>query len=147
MFSCNLPPALLAEWHYHYQRHTLSYHYICTYLSAGFRSMKMILALGYRWWMWLATVTRGSVHSSLPGINGHWRLSKKYEGDPSPTTPKEKECQHFSWSSAKTQFCCCLPSNTFLAHTSVVSINNKHTLDVRNPSKTHMYMRLKMLYY
>ena len=34
--------------------------------------------------MWLATVTRGSEHPSLPGMRGHRRLSKKYEGDPSP---------------------------------------------------------------
>ena len=37
-------------------------------------------------------------------------------------------------------------ASTFLAHTSVVLVNNKHTLDVWNPSKTHMYMRLKMLH-
>lgn len=64
-----------------------------THLSTGFLRMRMILALGYRWWMWLATVTRGSVHLSLPGISGQWRLSKKYEGEPSPANHHHNHCQ------------------------------------------------------
>lgn len=116
-----------------------------THLSTGFLRMRMILALGYRWWMWLATVTRGSVHLSLPGISGQWRLSKKYEGEPSPANHHHNHCQSVVYNAMElaTRE---LPPSTLVSHDSEQPIIQREQLFC--PSLTHtVTQRNSILFY